>query len=116
MAKFKKATSYFDVAAEKAEERQQKIVESASEHQKPAPQVRKAGRPKKGAEGASEACSAVRVRSGELPKTFEASGARGGQVRIGYRSGAFRSLSGRKRVLVELTGTERCPFSFYLGH
>lgn len=31
MAKFKKATSYFDVAAEKAEERQQKIVESASE-------------------------------------------------------------------------------------
>ena len=54
MAKFKKATSYFDVAAEKAEERQQKIVESASEPQKPAPQVRKAGRPKKGAEGASE--------------------------------------------------------------
>lgn len=53
MAKFKKATSYFDVAAEKAEERQQKIVESASEPQKPAPQVR-AGRPKKGAEGASE--------------------------------------------------------------
>ena len=28
--KFKKSTSYFDVAAEKAEERQQKIVESAS--------------------------------------------------------------------------------------
>lgn len=54
MAKFKKATSYFDVAAEKAEERQQKIVESASEPQKSAPQVRKAGRPKKGAEGASE--------------------------------------------------------------
>ena len=54
MAKFKKATSYFDVAAEKAEERQQKIVESASETQKPAYQVRKAGRPKKGAEGASE--------------------------------------------------------------
>lgn len=55
MAKFKKATSYFDVAAEKAEERQQKIVESAPEEpQKPAPQVRKAGRPKKGAEGASE--------------------------------------------------------------
>ena len=52
--KFKKSTSYFDVAAEKAEERQQKIVESASESQKPAPQVRKAGRPKKGAEGASE--------------------------------------------------------------
>ena len=52
--KFKKSTSYFDVAAEKAEERQQKIVESASEPQKPAPQVRKAGRPKKGAEGASE--------------------------------------------------------------
>ena len=49
MAKFKKATSYFDVAAEKAEERQQKIVESASEPQKSAPQVRKAGRPKKGA-------------------------------------------------------------------
>ena len=40
--KFKKSTSYFDVAAEKAEERQQKIVESASESQKPAPQVRKA--------------------------------------------------------------------------
>ena len=37
--KFKKSTSYFDVAAEKAEERQQKIVESASESQKPAPQV-----------------------------------------------------------------------------
>ena len=54
MAKFKKATSYFDVAAEKAEERQQKIVESASEPQKSAPQVRKAGRPKKGLEGASE--------------------------------------------------------------
>lgn len=53
MAKFKKATSYFDVAAEKAEERQQKIVESASELQKKAPRVR-AGRPKKGAEGASE--------------------------------------------------------------
>lgn len=52
--KFKKSTSYFDVAAEKAEERQQKIVESASESQKPAPQVRKAGRPKKGAEGTSE--------------------------------------------------------------
>lgn len=49
--KFKKSTSYFDVAAEKAEERQQKIVESASEPQKPAPQVRKAGRPKKGAKG-----------------------------------------------------------------
>ena len=54
MAKFKKATSYFDVAAEKAEERQQKIVESASEPRKSAPKVRKAGRPKKGLEGASE--------------------------------------------------------------
>ena len=54
MAKYKKATSYFDVAAEKAEERQQKIVESASETQKPDYQVRKAGRPKKGAEGAPE--------------------------------------------------------------
>ena len=31
MAKFKKAPSYFDVAAEKAEERQQKIVVRASE-------------------------------------------------------------------------------------
>lgn len=51
MAKFKKATSYFDVAAEKAEERQQKIVESASEPQKPAPQVRKAGRPKRALKG-----------------------------------------------------------------
>lgn len=49
--KFKKSTSYFDVAAEKAEERQQKIVESASEPQKPAPQVRKAGRPKKALKG-----------------------------------------------------------------
>ena len=49
--KFKKSTSYFDVAAEKAEERQQKIVESASESQKPAPQVRKAGRPKKAPKG-----------------------------------------------------------------
>lgn len=53
-SKFKKSTSYFDKASEAAEERQQKIVESASEPQKPAPQVRKAGRPKKGAEGASE--------------------------------------------------------------
>lgn len=51
--KFKKSTSYFDVAAEKAEERQQKIVESASESQKPAPQVRSRA-PQKGAEGASE--------------------------------------------------------------
>lgn len=51
MAKFKKATSYFDVAAEKAEERQQKIVESASEPQKSAPQVRKAGRRKRALKG-----------------------------------------------------------------
>ena len=49
--KFKKSTSYFDVAAEKAEERQQKIVESASEPQKPAQQVRKAGRPKRALKG-----------------------------------------------------------------
>ena len=54
MAKFKKATSYFDVAREKAVERQQKILESAPEPHKTAPQVRKSGRPKKGAEGASE--------------------------------------------------------------
>lgn len=53
-SKFKKSTSYFDKAAEAAEERQQKIVESASEPQKPAPQARKVGRPKKGLEGASE--------------------------------------------------------------
>lgn len=53
-SKFKKSTSYFDKAAEDAEERQQKIVESASEPQKPAPQVRKVGRPKKGLEGTSE--------------------------------------------------------------
>ena len=53
-SKFKKSTSYFDKAAEAAEERQQKIVESASEPQKSAPQVRKAGRPKKGLEGTSE--------------------------------------------------------------
>ena len=48
-SKFKKSTSYFDKAAEAAEERQQKIVESASEPQKPAPQVRKA--PKRALKG-----------------------------------------------------------------
>lgn len=53
-SKSKKSTSYFDKVAEAAEERQQKIVESASEPQKSAPQVRKAGRPKKGLEGMSE--------------------------------------------------------------
>lgn len=68
--KFKKSTSYFDVAAEKAEERQQKIVESASESQKPAPQVRKAGRPKKGAEGAEGASERLVQLSVYVPESY----------------------------------------------
>lgn len=50
MAKFKKATSYFDVAAEKAEERRRKSLKAASEPQNRLHQVRKAGAPQKGAE------------------------------------------------------------------